>query len=113
MVSTAPNLPAFEKGRTLEARDGTNPRLALQIIHSKPRPRHTLHRKLSTDEQFVPHNKQRTDDALHMLSLEALDRLRVRIVNRKRNVSTALQAYAALTTSAARGAVREVKRRSK
>ena len=31
---------------------------------------------------------------------------------RKRNVSTALQAYAALTTSAARGAVREVKRRS-
>jgi len=30
---------------------------------------------------------------------------------RKRNVSTALQAYAALTTSAARGAVREVKRR--
>ncbi|SDJ34371.1 dihydroxyacid dehydratase [Bradyrhizobium sp. Rc2d] len=31
--------------------------------------------------------------------------------NRKRNVSTALQAYAALTTSAARGAVREVKRR--
>jgi dihydroxy-acid dehydratase len=32
--------------------------------------------------------------------------------NRKRNVSTALQAYAALTTSAARGAVREVKRRS-
>ena len=33
--------------------------------------------------------------------------------NRKRNVSTALQAYAALTTSAARGAVREVKRRSR
>ena len=33
--------------------------------------------------------------------------------NRKRNVSTALQAYAALTTSAARGAVREVKRRAK
>ena len=33
--------------------------------------------------------------------------------NRKRNVSTALQAYAALTTSAARGAVREVKRRVK
>jgi dihydroxy-acid dehydratase len=33
--------------------------------------------------------------------------------NRKRNVSTALQAYAALTTSAARGAVREVKRRGK
>ena len=32
---------------------------------------------------------------------------------RKRNVSTALQAYAALTTSAARGAVREVKRRVK
>jgi dihydroxy-acid dehydratase len=32
---------------------------------------------------------------------------------RKRNVSTALQAYAALTTSAARGAVREVKRRGK
>ena len=32
-------------------------------------------------------------------------------VNRQRNVSTALQAYAALTTSAARGAVREVKRR--
>jgi dihydroxy-acid dehydratase len=32
---------------------------------------------------------------------------------RKRNVSTALQAYAALTTSAARGAVREVKRRTK
>jgi len=31
---------------------------------------------------------------------------------RKRNVSTALQAYAALTTSAARGAVREVKRRT-
>jgi dihydroxy-acid dehydratase len=31
--------------------------------------------------------------------------------NRTRNVSTALQAYAALTTSAARGAVREVKRR--
>jgi len=31
--------------------------------------------------------------------------------NRKRNVSTALQAYAALTTSAARGAVRELKRR--
>jgi dihydroxy-acid dehydratase len=31
--------------------------------------------------------------------------------SRKRNVSTALQAYAALTTSAARGAVREVKRR--
>jgi dihydroxy-acid dehydratase len=30
---------------------------------------------------------------------------------RKRNVSTALQAYAALTTSAARGAVREVKLR--
>jgi dihydroxy-acid dehydratase len=34
-------------------------------------------------------------------------------IGRKRNVSTALQAYAALTTSAARGAVREVKRRSK
>ena len=34
-------------------------------------------------------------------------------LGRKRNVSTALQAYAALTTSAARGAVREVKRRSK
>ena len=33
-------------------------------------------------------------------------------IGRKRNVSTALQAYAALTTSAARGAVREVKRRS-
>ncbi|MBI5264904.1 MAG: dihydroxy-acid dehydratase, partial [Bradyrhizobium sp.] len=33
--------------------------------------------------------------------------------NRKRVVSTALQAYAALTTSAARGAVREVKRRVK
>ena len=32
--------------------------------------------------------------------------------NRKRNVSTALQAYAAMTTSAARGAVREVKRRT-
>jgi len=32
---------------------------------------------------------------------------------RTRNVSTALQAYAALTTSAARGAVREVKRRTK
>jgi dihydroxy-acid dehydratase len=31
--------------------------------------------------------------------------------NRKRTVSTALQAYAALTTSAARGAVRDVKRR--
>src|SRR3954451_8169797 len=34
-------------------------------------------------------------------------------IGRKRNVSTALQAYAALTTSAARGAVREVKRRVK
>src|SRR6476659_1576858 len=34
-------------------------------------------------------------------------------VGRKRNVSTALQAYAALTTSAARGAVREVKRRAR